>query len=119
MRCIGNRFFFMSFFHSKISVNQNASFSYKFDEKHTQNGLAYTPDDMQRMLKRGQPITSQMPPSVIYEGTFEQSNDVPLEFQRGVDPNDFYVAEVESHQKLSSVKRDYNKRHEFFKTKPE
>lgn len=72
----------------------------QFEEQPKVPALALTPAQMDDMRKRGQSISTQNLDNMYYDGSVNNSFDLPLDQIRGVDINDVWNASKESGKKL-------------------
>lgn len=71
------------------------------DEQVVQNGLAITPSEVESMVKRGIPVSTQSNALLKAQDYGDKDWDVPLGFRRGEDPlADGYQKAKDVHERL-------------------
>lgn len=71
-----------------------------------EQGLAYTPSQMRQMAEKGIPINTLMANETFFDGDYNNSTDLPLEFTRGIDSIDAWNAERDSRKRLAAAHRN-------------
>lgn len=77
--------------------------------KPVQSGLALTPAQVMQAAENGVPIkTSIQNDEYFYEGSTENSFDIPVHYRRGVDINDCWECSRTSHKSLKRISKQNN-----------
>lgn len=77
-------------------------------ERHVQNGLALTPEELNVARLRGEPIsTSSLSTLPSDFSTDPKCPSTPLEFRRGTDMNDLWNASKQFHGDFNAKVRQY------------
>lgn len=75
------------------------------------NGLAITPQQMLEMSNRGLAVSSSMNAHVMEERANDHDFEVPLQYRRGADLADLYVARRDVQEKFRGLHRGLIERH--------
>lgn len=83
----------------------SASTPYVEHEVGVKNGLSYTPSEMNEMTAKGKAVSLDALSGSSYFETAPDNMPLPIHMQRGVDMNDAFEQQYESHENISRFKK--------------
>lgn len=83
----------------------------KVGDEIVKNGLAITPQQMLEMSNRGLAVSSSMNAHVLEDYAKDHDYEVPLQYRRGADMADLFVARRDVQEKFRGLHRGLVERH--------